>query len=118
MAQSKSKGVSAEAAALELAHQRPELGQFRAATELRRQGIAISPSGVRAIWKRHGFATVLQRLSMLSGATAGVELSESQHARLHRARVSHRLLARKGTGIECNGAGRRAQVFAAAAFEF
>ena len=118
MAQPRSKGVSVEAAALELAHRRPELGQFRAATELRKQGIAISPSGVRAIWKRHGLATVLQRLSVHSGSSADVELSESQRARLRRARVSHQLLARDAAGSERNGAGRRAQVLAAAAREF
>jgi AcrR family transcriptional regulator len=101
-----------------MAHERPDLGQFRAATELCRQGIAISPSGVRAIWKRHGLATVLQRLSVHSGARADVELSESQRARLHRARVSHLLLARDDVGVERNGAGRRAQVLAAAAREF
>jgi TetR/AcrR family transcriptional regulator, cholesterol catabolism regulator len=110
-------GVSAEEAALELAHRRPDLGQFRAASELCRQGIAISPSGVRAIWKRHGLATALQRLSVHSKASADTELTDTQRARLRRARLSHRLLARDGAA-DGDGAGRRAQVLAAAAREF
>ena len=121
MAQRKSKSrasVSAEAAALDLARRLPDLGQFRAATELRRQGVAISPSGVRAIWKRHGLATVLQRLSVHARANASVELSESQRARLRRARVSQRLLARSEADVAGSSTGRRAQVLAAAAREF
>ncbi len=104
---------------LELARRRPDLGQFRAAAELRRQGIAVSPSGVRAIWKRHGLATVLQRLSAHAKANPGAELSETQRARLQRARLSHRLLAGAGAETEDKrSAGRRAQVLVAAAREF
>jgi AcrR family transcriptional regulator len=109
---------TAEAAVVAIAHRQPEIGQFRAAAELRAQGIAISPSGVRAIWKRHGLTTALQRLS-LHGKTKkrGVDLSAAQRARLERARISQQLLRREKSGA-ANGAGRRAQLLAAAAREF
>jgi AcrR family transcriptional regulator len=103
---------------LALARSQPEIGQFRAAAQLRQRGVTISPSGVRAIWKRHGLTTALQRLST-HGETARARntLSEAQRQRLDRARISHRLLAdRKAAGVR--GAGRREQVLAAAAREF
>ncbi len=109
---------SAEAAVLELARSQPEIGQFRAAAQLRERGVVISPSGVRAIWKRHGLATTLQRLSARgngAGRPAAV-LSESQRRRLDRARLSHRL-AGEQRDID-KGAWRREQVIAAAAKEF
>lgn len=109
---------SAEAAALALARRQPEIGQFRAAAELQRGGISISASGVRAIWKRHGLATALERLSAHRNVKRpGAKLSETQQARLERALVSRRL-ARGTNGTAANGAGRRAQVLAAAAREF
>jgi TetR/AcrR family transcriptional regulator, cholesterol catabolism regulator len=109
---------TAEAAAVAIAHRQPEIGQFRAAAELQARGIAISPSGVRAIWKRHGLTTALQRLSLHGKANnKGVDLSATQRARLQRARVTKQLLGRERNGA-ANGAGRRAQLLAAAAREF
>lgn len=109
---------SAEAAVLAFARARPEIGQFRAAAELRERGVAISPSGVRAIWKRHGLTTTLQRLSARgSVGRAPAALSDAQRRRLDRARTSHRLLA-DGEAAGARGAWRREQVLAAAAREF
>lgn len=109
---------STEAAVLALARSRPEIGQFRAAAELRERGVTISPSGVRAIWKRHGLTTALQRLSARgSRGRAPVALSDAQRSRLDRARTSHRLLTDGGASGD-KGAWRREQVLAAAAREF
>ena len=44
---------NATEAVLALARQRPELGVVRAARELRKRGVRLSPSGVREIWGRH-----------------------------------------------------------------
>jgi len=108
---------SAEAAVLALARTRPEIGQFRAAAALREHGVAISPSGVRAIWKRHGLSTTLERLSARGAPGRAAALSDAQRRRLDRARVSRRLRATL-QGAEDRGAWRREQVLAAAAREF
>jgi AcrR family transcriptional regulator len=82
---------SAEATVLALARERPELGKVRAAHELRRRGIRVSPSGVHLIWKRHGLASGYQRLIMRQrqrGTEKG--LSPSQRSLLQRMRVARR----------------------------
>jgi AcrR family transcriptional regulator len=81
-----------ESLVLGYASRRPELGQFRVAASLGEQGIRISPSGVRAIWKRHGLETVYKRLSALGKSGRHVRLTEGQHARLRRAKLSHEIL--------------------------
>ena len=40
-------------------------GQLRASNELRKQGIFVSPSGVRSIWLRYDLASLKQRLKAL-----------------------------------------------------
>jgi AcrR family transcriptional regulator len=62
------------------------MGKVRAARELRSRGISVSPSRVHAIWKQNGLASSYQRLASRSS------LSDSQRARLKRARVSRRLI--------------------------
>jgi AcrR family transcriptional regulator len=87
--------VNAVDAVLALARERPELGVVRAARELRRRGVRLSPSGVRAIWARHDLGTTYQRL-MLRKRDAGRRrrppLSASQRALFERMRVSRRVL--------------------------
>ena len=39
----------------------PAYGQTRASNELRKQGVFLSPSGVRSIWMRHDLASMKQR---------------------------------------------------------
>jgi transposase InsO family protein len=58
----------------------PTHGQVRAANELKRQGIQISPGGVRSIWLRHNLqikALRLRRLEKWAAENTGV-LTESQ----------------------------------------
>ena len=45
-----------EGAVLDVAIEYPAYGQLRAANELRKQGIIISPGGVRSVWLRHQLA--------------------------------------------------------------
>lgn len=104
---------NASEAVLALARERPELGVVRAARELRRQGVRLSPSGVRAIWQRHGLATSYERLmSRKRGSGATAALSEAQHALLRRMKVSRRFASQANVDP---AQGRREQLIAAAA---
>lgn len=82
-----------EAAVLRQAREHPQRGQGKAAEELKRLGYAISTSGVRYIWRKHGLETTYKRLKALEQGmdASGVELSEGQKARLRRGEVTHKL---------------------------
>jgi len=75
-----------EAAILKLALEEPALGQVRVSNELRKQGLFLSPAGVRGVWVRHGLETMKKRLSALEKKVAddGILLTESQVAALER----------------------------------
>ncbi len=106
---------NATEAVLALTRQRPELGVVRAARELRKRGVRLSPSGVREIWVRHNLGTSYERLlsRRREGNGEGAALSESQRALLQRMRVSRRL--NQQAGAEAAGPGRREQLITAAA---
>jgi AcrR family transcriptional regulator len=106
---------NATEAVLALARQRPELGVVRAARELRKRGVRLSPSGVREIWARHDLGTSYERLlsRKREGNGEDAALSEAQRALLQRMRVSRRLIQQ--AGAEAAGSGRREQLFSAAA---
>ena len=69
-----------EAAVLGQALDYPAYGQVRVSNELRKQGIFISPSGVRSVWLRHGLARFKDRLKALEEKVAkeGLILTEAQ----------------------------------------
>jgi len=75
-----------EEAVKALAIEFPAYGQLRASNELRKQGIFVSPSGVRSIWLRHQIANKNQRLNILEALSAkdGIVLTEAQVAALER----------------------------------
>lgn len=77
-----------EEAVVAIATERPALGQVRAANELRKSGICISPAGVRCVWLRHELETFPKRLKALEKRSAeqGLVLSEEQVAALEKAR--------------------------------
>ena len=70
----------------ELAIENPALGQVRVSNELRKEGLSISPGGVRSVWLRHGLQTFKCRLSALEKhvAQTGVVLTETQLVALER----------------------------------
>jgi len=82
-----------EAAVIHQARAHPQRGQGKAAAELNRLGYAISTSGVRYIWRKHGLETTYKRLKALKkdiGET-GHQLTAEQKALLRRGDVTRRL---------------------------
>jgi transposase InsO family protein len=78
-----------EAAVSAFALEFPAYGQVRASNELRKQGVFISPSGVRCVWTRNDLGSFKQRLAALERKVAesgGMVLTEAQVVALERKR--------------------------------
>jgi transposase InsO family protein len=78
-----------EAAVVAFALEHPAYGPLRASNELRKQGVFISPSGVRCVWLRHELASFRKRLVALERKMAedgGLVLTEAQVVALERKR--------------------------------
>lgn len=75
-----------EQAVIEMSLDNPALGQVRLSNELRKQGVFISPSGVRCVWLRNNMHCFKLRLSALEKKVAeeGLILTETQVAALEK----------------------------------
>jgi transposase InsO family protein len=76
-----------EQAVVELAIDKPALGQVRVANELAKRGMSISPAGVRCVWMRHDLQTFRLRLKALEAKAAqeNLILTEDQLRVMERA---------------------------------
>ena len=80
---------AAERRILELAVEQPAWGHTRMANELAKEGIRVSPTGVRGVWVRHDLNTMAKRLKALEAKVAqdGLILTEDQLAALEKAKA-------------------------------
>lgn len=56
-----------EKAILSLAIDKPAFGQVRVSNELKKQGLFVSPGGVRSVWLRHDLEVFAKRLKARAG---------------------------------------------------
>ena len=77
-----------ESRVVKIALDNPALGQQRVSNELRKEGLFISPGGVRSVWQRHDLETFQKRLKALDAKVAqeGIILTESQLQALEKAK--------------------------------
>lgn len=77
-----------EKAVIAFAYDNPAFGQLRVSNELKKDGIYVSPAGVRNIWQRNDLETFKKRLRALEAKVAqdGIILTEAQLIALEKAK--------------------------------
>ena len=109
-------GFDLKTAVTAFALSQPQMGQASVAAALCDQGIAVSPSGVRYLWRKRGLETKFKRLKALE--QAGPQLNDSQRDILRRGETARRFARRSVTAANTEDQGtiaRRELIIAAAA---
>jgi hypothetical protein len=77
-----------EQAVLAFATDKPAYGQLRVSNELKKQGVFVSPGGVRSVWLRHDLETFPKRLKALEAKAAqeNLILTEEQLRAMEKAK--------------------------------
>lgn len=79
---------SVEKAVADFAIEKPAYGQLRVSNELKKQGVFISPGGVRSVWLRYNLETFQKRLKALEAKMAqeSMILTEDQLKAMEKAK--------------------------------
>jgi len=82
--------IAVERAVLAMAIEYPAYGQLRVSNELKKEGILVSPGGVRSIWLRNDLNNIKKRLNALEAKMAqdGIVLTEAQLQALERRKAA------------------------------